>query len=536
MKSRMMKSRPRLVPKEDYQAANVNLWVDDKESDITSVSSASSDESEADSIESSMVSDDMEDHTVDHHDEETLDEDDDDEDEEDDMESAMEQTLEPNPTEITKESRGGLFAAEEEEVTPLYKAIAGEEWDSVLAFLETGSWGWKWSSICDQLYHVTEKSVDEQVRTWVTTNKSEDSKTEIRRLPLHAAVAKGAPFKIIEALIMHFAKGAENPDSQGNHALHLAFERGLSIETITFLMHEFPEAVHIQNNLGKVPTECGNANGLAKLVQLGVNATKMHVESQLTKEKGNLEEDRKQLLEVTKELMNLKKIVAERERNMTKDNFLYQKQHLNSAISQLTKLKTDLDQHEDNVLQHHLVADKKRMDGVLGELQKTKGELEMIKSEKNQGGDAPVAGQQQQQMPISPVTQQKKKKTKKSKKNVHKVEKEGQKPAAVAPSAPADPSDHQEEIAKERDETEITDDVPVSPRDAPTINNWQSTSLLTVDTNEQQQFTMEPTLASPSSNKSEGRSPKKMKKNVALRFKKKMNWRKEKQLLAADNE
>ena len=531
----MMKGRPRLVPKEDYQAANVNLWVDDKESDITSVSSASSDESDVDSIESSMMSDDMEDHTVDRHDEDTLDEDDDDE--EDDMESAMEQTLEPNPSEITKETRGAPVNEEEEEVTPLFKAIAGEEWDSVLAFLETGSWGWKWSSLCDQLYHVTEKSADEQVRTWVTINTSENSKTETRRLPLHAAVAKEAPFKIVEALIMHFAKGARNPDSQGNYALHLAFEKGLDIETITFLMQEFPEAVHIQNNLGKVPSECGSANGLAKLVQLGVDATKMHVENQLTKEKGNLEEDRKQLLEVTKELMNLKKIVAERERNMTKDNFLYQKQHLNSAISQLTKLKTDLDQHEDNVLQHHLEADKKRMDGVLGELQKTKGELEMIKSEKNQGGDAPVVRQQQYQMPTTPVAQQKKKKSKKSKKNVPKTEKEGQKSPAVATPAPVGPTNPDEEMAKERDETENTNAVPVSPRDAPIINNWQSTSLLTVDTSEQQQeSTMEPTLASPSSNKSEGRSPKKMKKNVALRFKKKMSWRKEKQLLAAENE
>ena len=521
MKSRLMKGRPRLVPKEDYQAASVNLWIEDKESDITSVSSASTDDYE-ESEDDSTVSDDEMEHTVDLDDEDSEDEDEDEEDDDEDGdESAMEQTLEPSPTEITKESR-----AQFNEVTPLYQAIEGEEWDSVLAYLETGSWGWKWSSLCAQLYHVSEKSADDQVRTWVTANKK-DSKTQIRRLPLHAAVAKEAPFKIIEALVMHYSKGAENPDSEGNYPLHLAFEKAADIETLTFLMKEFPEAIHIQNEVGKVPTECGSANGLATLVQLGVDATKAHVENELTKEKGNLEEDRKQLLEVTKELMNLKKIVAERERNMTKDNFLYQKQHLNSAISQLTKLKTDLDKHEDNVLQHHLVADKKRMDGVLGELQKTKGELEMIKSEKNQGIDAPMAARQQ--LASSPPAQQpqKKKKSKKSKKTAPKVEKDSK------------PAPEEDEVVKERDQPEIEDAVPVSPRDAPS-SPWNDASLLTVDTSEQHQYGLdesrhgESLLASPDS-KADSLSPKKMKKNVAARFKKKMSWRKEKQM-AADNE
>ena len=523
----MSKNRPRLVPKEHYQATNVNLWVDDKESDITSVSSASSEESDGETMESSTATE-MEDQTIDRQEEEeSLDDDDDD----DDMESTVVQTLEHTPTDVTKESHGAPFSEEEEdeEMTQLYKAITSEEWDSVLAYLESGSWGWKWSSLCDQLYHVKEKSVEEQVRTWVTTNKSELSKTEIRRLPLHAAVAKGAPFKVIEALIMHFSQGTQNPDSQGNYALHLAFERGLDIETVTFLLQDFPEAIHIQNNAGKVPAECGATNNaLAKLVQLAVDATKVHVENELTKEKGNLEEDRKQLLEVTKELMNLKKIVAERERNMTKDNFLYQKQHLNSAIAQLTKLKTDLDRHEGNVLQQHLVADKKRMDGVLGELQKTKGELEMIKSEKNHGGELSA---QQQQRPTTPVAGQKKKTSRKSKK-------ERQKSVAVEPPTEREgPTGPNEAITKERDETENTQITSSSQRDAAAgIHNWQSTSMLTMDTNEQPHYAMEASVNSPSSHKSEGRSPKKMTRNVALRFKKKMNWRKEKQQLAADNE
>lgn len=531
MNSRMLKARPRLVPKEDYQPANANLWIDDKESDITSVSSASSEDS-GDSMDDSTMTDDM-DHTEnpdddDYEDEDNEDDEDDEDDDEDDNESRMEQTLEPNPTEITKESCTPMS-----EVTPLFKAIDGEEWDSVLSFLETGSWGWKWSSLCAQLYQVSEKSADEQVRTWVTANKK-DSNKQIRRLPLHAAISKGASFKIIEALIMHYSKGARNPDSEGNYPLHLAFEKCADIETLTFLTKEFPQAVHIQNEMGKVPTECGSANGLAEFMQLGVNATKTYVEDELTKEKGNLEEDRKQLLEVTKELMNLKKIVAERERNMTKDNFLYQKQHLNTAISQLSKLKTDLDKHEDNVLQTHLVAEKKRMDGVLGELHKTKGELEMIKSEKNQGGDASgEAGARQQMTPSAPTQQlQKKKKSKKSKKIASRVETDSKPKARLVGEAD-----------KGRDEPEATAiAAPASPRDATTgAGNWQETSMLTVDTSEQQEHGADEALQqddsllamSPSSTKADGRSPtKKNKKNVAARFKKKMNWLKEKQLAA----
>lgn len=521
MKTRLMKGRPRLVPPEGYQqsSSDVNMWIDEKESDITSVSSASSDDSE-DSDDDSMMSDEEEtgDHGDDTEEEEEEEEDDDEE------ESAMERTIDATPTEQTDERTVAKF----NEVTPLFKAIIGEEWDSIVTFLETGSWGWKWSSLCAQLYQVSEKAAAAQVRTWVSATKK-DERGDITRLPLHVAIAKAAPFKVIVLLVKIYSKGVKNPDSEGNYPLHLAFEKAATMEVMTYLMKEFPDAIHFKNHEGRLPAECGDANGISELMKLSIRSTKKLVEAELTKEKGNLEEDRKQLLEVTKELMNLKKIVAERERNMTKDNFLYQKQHLSSAISQLTKLKLDLDKHEDNVLKHHLVVEKKRMDGVLGELSKTKGELDKIKSEQNQtppNGESPVVIS----APATPTgaVHQKKKKSKKTGNRKH-----------VVTNHHTHTDD--EEIAVNEDNMKHKDITETTSAPSPGIDMWSGHDSLTIETD----FPQDPEESrdpqdGPSSPRSlltdrtGGGTPRNL-KTVAARFKKKMNWRKvERQAVEAE--
>lgn len=505
------------------------MWIDDKESDITSVSSGSSDDSEDSDEDESLITDGETDQLG----EDTEDEDEEEDEEEEDEESRMEQTIEtiqPSQTELTEEKSP---AKKFNEVTPLFKAIAGEEWDSIVTFLETGSWGWTLSSLCAQLHQVSEKAAAAQVRTWVTATKK-DGKGDVKRLPLHAAIYKDAPFKVIELLVKNYSKGIKNPDSEGNYPLHLAFEKAANLKVLTYLMKEYPGAIHIKNKKGLLPTECGDAHGISELLNLSIASTKNLVEAELTKEKGNLEEDRKQLLEVTKELMNLKKIVAERERNMTKDNFLYQKQHLSSAISQLTKLKLDLDKHEDNVLKHHLVAEKKRMDGVLGELSKTKGELDKIKSEQNLTAakeERPAAMYAVQDTapaptPTPPATQQKKKKTKKA---------SSRKPV-VAPSPRSNPVVEEAEIPKV-ESPKVQDTLePTCPTPSET---WPENLTVQSDFHQEQEDSRDPEEGMSSSprsllsDKSGVNSPKKM-KTVAARFKKKMNWRKEK--LAADAE
>lgn len=502
------------MPKEDFEAdESVNMWVDDKESDITSVSSSSTDGSVETEDNESMMTDEVTrgeetDEDDEDDDEEEEEEEDDDEDEdEDDEESAMEQTIDHVMTEQTEKT-----VVRYNEVTPLYKAIINEEWDSVVTFLDTGSWGWKWSSLCAQLYQVSEKAAAAQVRTWVTSNKRE-GKGEITRLPLHAAIARDAPFGVIMVLVKNYGKGVKNPDSEGNYPLHLAFQRAATLQILTFLMQQFPDAIHLKNHDGKLPTECGAANGVSNLMNLCIDATKNLVEKDLSSEKGNLEEDRKQLLEVTKELMNLKKLVAERERSMTKDNFLYQKQHLNTAISQLTKLKTDLDNHEDKVLQHHLVAEKKRMDGVLGELNKTKGELNKIKSEKNltpAGAKSPKA---RNGTPTTPIQFKKKKKKNSSTKK------------SPFPSYTPRVEDNPErdDVNNYKETEEVTSPVTGA------YGGAEETPLI-IDT-EQQEMELEESrdpnevLLTPRTYGSEpNASPRKL-KTLGSRFKKKMNWR-----------
>ena len=484
------------MPPQDYQESNATPWLDDKESDITSVSSATTDESADSHDEESTMSEDE----VDRQDDDTEDEDDEDDDD-DENGSGMERALNQRPSEQTEETKNAVC----HEVTPLFKAIEGEEWDSVVTFLETGSWGWKWSSLCAQLYQIEENSAAAQVRTWVAIPV--EGKGEINRLPLHAAIVRGAPIRVLDLLVRSYAKSVKNPDSEGNYPLHLAFQTAATLDTLVLLTKAFPEAVHIKNGDEKLPFECGALKNLCELLQLSVGATKTHMEIELTKEKGNLEEDRKQLLEVTKELMNLKKMVAERERNMTKDNFLYQKQHLSSAIAQLTKLKTDLDQHEDSVLKHHLVAEKKRMDGVLGELNKTKDELDKIKSEQSV---APKAGEfvmeKSSTLTSSPLASQLKlKRPKKAKREV----------VMNRHALPVE-----DETAREASErySLLMESTSGQGRDGGT---WNDPLVIDVEDGDSRDANDTP----KSYERSGGQSPRKL-KNVAARFKKKMNWRK----------
>lgn len=562
MKSRLLKGRPRLVPPKDYEASTTdNLWVEEKDSDITSISSRSSSSSEEFDDDSLVTEEEVEDA---YHEEDS-----------DDEYSRMERTVDMSPTEQTEKTEDDeddRSIAQYNEVTPLFKAIDAEDWDNIITFLETGSWGWKISSLCAHFYNTSEKAAASQARTWVSARKK-DVEGEITRLPLHAAIVKGAPYKVIDTLVRSYSKAVKSPDSDGNYPLHLAFSRGLDIQTTIMLVKEFEEAINIKNKRGLFPAECGNGRGVNELVRLCIDATKNHAESELTKEKGSLEEDRKQLLEVTKELMHLKKVVAERERNMTKENFLYQKQNLSSAISQLTKLKNDLDKHEDKVLKHHLAAEKKRMEGVLGELKKTKGELEMVKAEKGQsesgsdlGGDEVPADQ----MPTPPAqlpVKEKKKRSKKSKKPSSKDKAQAKEPCEaeaqpstepskseqepekgnIAPKAVAEEKHQQNEQESATKAKELVSEASSTPGAkesfTDTGSRQESMNVSGIDTAPLDDsrdphdgaFMPEqsPSTVSGHDKLHGAQSPKKL-KNVAARFKKKMHWRKEKQAMEAE--
>lgn len=545
MKSRFMKSRPRLVPPENYQPSPADPWVEEKESDLTSMSSASVSSSEgSDDDESTLMTEELE-GMEDPYDEEDSDED------EDNYSTLEEHTIDLRPTDHSDdntsddEEENDMVHAKYNEVTPLVKAIEKQDWEGIITFLETGSWGWKWSSLCAHLYSVSEKAAASQVRTWVTSKSNQN--VEVSRLPLHTAIVRGAPYRVIELLIKCYPMAAKNPDSEGNYPLHLAFVRGVNVETTTLIMKQFQQAINIKNKRGLYPAECGNGRGVNELLQLCINATKSHVEHGLTKEKGDLEEDRKQLLEVTKELMHLKKVVAERERNMTKENFLYQKQHFSSAISQLTKLKTDLDKHEDNVLKHHLVAEKKRMEGVLGELQKTKGELAMVKADKktfpleNGVPSSPIAAQAPSPENQSDPKKRKSKKSKRAKGALQKSEEPNQgEPNAIKQpqSIISNPEDNDSKNDVSGKTREIIESSATQKEDIKGTRSVQefNTNISAIQTMEDPRDATDSTGApvhGPSPNNAAGQerlsgaqSPKKL-KNVAARFKKKMNWRKE---------
>ena len=139
-----------------------------------------------------------------------------------------------------------------EKCTRLYKrlesASAVADWEAVGTFLDTGTWP-------DRLW-ADKVGPQEQSMTWVTLVDPKDESVLLwSRLPLHIAIARGAPFSVIYRLVEMSPESIKCVDDKGVLPIHLALSNGSSNEVVDYLLLQFPESVHVQDRDGLTPTD-----------------------------------------------------------------------------------------------------------------------------------------------------------------------------------------------------------------------------------------------------------------------------------------
>ncbi|KAG7350351.1 hypothetical protein IV203_009711 [Nitzschia inconspicua] len=158
----------------------------------------------------------------------------------------------------------------DENVTTLYQAIESEAWVPVLEFLETGKW--------EHMFQSDPNPPLKQAQTWVT--RFENGKVRWSLLPIHLAMIKNAPTKVISSLLNLHPLGAKSVDDQGSLPLHLAFKYGASDRTMIDLIQRFPPALFTKDIRGRVPTDIdGTQKERTTLLRAIIKATTANIES-----------------------------------------------------------------------------------------------------------------------------------------------------------------------------------------------------------------------------------------------------------------
>jgi ankyrin repeat protein len=138
-------------------------------------------------------------------------------------------------------------------VTPLFRNIEKENWETVLLFLKTG----KWSSslFANMNEHMRSPAPEIQVRTWVTSYDRRGD-PEWSQLPLHAAISYSAPVVVIKQLIELYPKAIQCTDNEGMLPIHLAYGFGAADNILALLMEPFPTSINEKGLGGRYPYEC----------------------------------------------------------------------------------------------------------------------------------------------------------------------------------------------------------------------------------------------------------------------------------------
>lgn len=158
----------------------------------------------------------------------------------------------------------------DKDATTLYQAIESEAWIPVLEFLETGKW--------EHMFRSDPNPPSRQAQTWVT--RFENGKVRWSLLPIHLALIKSAPPKIIISLLELHPLGAKSVDDQGSLPLHLAFKHGASDLILIDLIQRFPAALFTKDTRGRVPTDIDGAKKeRTALLRAVVKATTSSIDS-----------------------------------------------------------------------------------------------------------------------------------------------------------------------------------------------------------------------------------------------------------------
>ena len=164
------------------------------------------------------------------------------------------------PAKLLKLNEIELFCDYATDCSPLFKKIEQEAWDSITMFLTDGKWSEdSWTKSIVEFVTMQPQDPDashpkEQVMTLVTKCEGK-RKIAWARLPLHLAILRQAPVKVIHKLVEYFPESLTFPDHNGCLPLHLALESNAKDVVVSFLLSQFPAALRVRDAKRRTPLD-----------------------------------------------------------------------------------------------------------------------------------------------------------------------------------------------------------------------------------------------------------------------------------------
>jgi len=117
------------------------------------------------------------------------------------------------------------------ETTGLFQLVEDQDWDDVILQVE---------------------AFPDEAKVWIV---SKSSKAKYRRLPLHEAFIRKAPYFVIQCLLSTHPEAAVEPDDGGRLPIHHAAFYGAPIEALKALVMLYPESLNALDKKGVKPLD-----------------------------------------------------------------------------------------------------------------------------------------------------------------------------------------------------------------------------------------------------------------------------------------
>lgn len=208
-------------------------------------------------------------------------------------------------TDILHDVNGHKETAEVEssDYTALFKAIEDGSWETAITFLTTGKLN-SFSFFGLGASSGKESNPEEQARTWVV-GKDWWGTTTWRRLPIHTAVMRKAPFEVVKRLHDIYPQGVKCSDLGGNLPLHLAFMHRIDDNVKAYLLNVYPGSVYVKNNEDHVPIDYAS-DGAGDIMNLCIEQTKNNARQEEAKLSQALESEKSRLTEILTQLADIR--------------------------------------------------------------------------------------------------------------------------------------------------------------------------------------------------------------------------------------
>lgn len=117
------------------------------------------------------------------------------------------------------------------EATGLFQLVEDQDWDDAILQVE---------------------AFPEEAKLWIV---GKSNKSKYRRLPIHEAIIRKAPFNVIQCLLSAYPEAAGEPDDGGRLPIHHAAFYGAPVEALKALVMLYPESLNDVDKKGVKPLD-----------------------------------------------------------------------------------------------------------------------------------------------------------------------------------------------------------------------------------------------------------------------------------------